>query len=182
MAELCPKMNKIYPNQHRLYYSWLNRLSVLTVTWQQIIVFFRLVLFRSLLKKTWHLWGHCVRIKKRFQKNFCLQTQEKKMFFTDHQWLLYHSFDSLISSMHHTQVIVPETQKPEIIAFYNTTKGSVDALDEKCTAYSTIRRTRRSPLAIFYILLNVSMVNGYVIFTAYPGNPKVSTTIHQNAC
>lgn len=76
--------------------------------------------------------------------------------------------------MHHTQETDPETQKPEIIAFYNSTKGGVDALDEKCTVYSTSRRTRRWPLAIFYTLMNVCMVNSYVIYSACPGNPKVS--------
>lgn len=77
----------------------------------------------------------------------------------------------LISSMHHNQGIDEETEKPEIIAFYNATKGGVDALDEKCTVYSTSRRTNRWPVCIFYTLLNISLVNAYVIFSSFPGNP-----------
>jgi hypothetical protein len=52
---------------------------------------------------------------------------------------------------------IPKKNK-EIIEFYNGTKGGVDALDEKCTVYSTNRRTNRWPLAIFYTLINISMV------------------------
>lgn len=80
----------------------------------------------------------------------------------------------LVSSMHHTQSTDPETQKPEIIAFYNNTKGGVDALDEKCTVYSTSRRTRRWPLAIFFTLMNISLVNAYVIYRGFPGNPELT--------
>lgn len=80
----------------------------------------------------------------------------------------------LVSSMHHTPATDPETQKPEIITFYNSTKGGVDALDEKCTVYSTSRRTRRWPLAIFYTLMNISMVNSYIIYSACPENPSTT--------
>ncbi|XP_049808981.1 uncharacterized protein LOC126252156 [Schistocerca nitens] len=71
--------------------------------------------------------------------------------------------------MHHTQ-----SNDPEIIAFYNNTKGGVDALDEKCTVYSTSRRTRRWPLAIFFTLMNISLVNAYVIYRGFPGNPELT--------
>ncbi|KAJ8896044.1 hypothetical protein PR048_001385 [Dryococelus australis] len=64
----------------------------------------------------------------------------------------------------------PSSSKPEIIEFYNSTKG-VDALDEKCTLYSTSWRTRWL-LAIFYALLNISLFNAYVLFCAFPENPK----------
>lgn len=80
----------------------------------------------------------------------------------------------LVSSMHHDKSIDSESGKPEIIEFYNITKGGVDALDEKCTKYSTSRRTRRWPMAIFFNLLNISLVNSYVIFSSFPDNPKQS--------
>lgn len=38
----------------------------------------------------------------------------------------------LISSMHHLPKDDPDTEKPEIIADYNMTKGGVDSLDKKC--------------------------------------------------
>lgn len=55
----------------------------------------------------------------------------------------------MISSMHDTSEIDSESGKPEIIATYNRTKAGVDSLDQKCAAYSTSRRTRRWPMAIF---------------------------------
>lgn len=71
---------------------------------------------------------------------------------------------NLISTMHHSQETDPSTGKPVIIMDYNQTKGGVDALDEKCHNYSTGRRTRRWPMAIFYALLDIAGVNAYVLF------------------
>lgn len=51
--------------------------------------------------------------------------------------------------MHNQKGFDIDIQKPEIISYYNSTKGGVDALDEKCSIYSTGRRTRRWPMAIF---------------------------------
>lgn len=70
----------------------------------------------------------------------------------------------LISSMHHQRVIDKETNKPEIIMFYNKTKAGVDALDEKCSLYSTSRRTRRWPMALFHAILNITGVNSRVLY------------------
>jgi len=71
----------------------------------------------------------------------------------------------LLSSMHHTNTINPENSKPEIIEFYNQTKVGVDALDQKCAVYSTHRRTRRWPLAIFYAMLDIASVNARVLYS-----------------
>lgn len=72
----------------------------------------------------------------------------------------------LISSMHHSSNIDPETGKPEIIADYNLTKGGVDSLDRKCANYSPSRRTRRWPMAIFFYMLNMSTVNAYILYNS----------------
>lgn len=71
----------------------------------------------------------------------------------------------LISSMHHNGN-VEVNEKPEIINFYNCTKGGVDALDQKCMTYSCQRRTRRWPMAIFGAMVDISRVNSYIIFFA----------------
>jgi hypothetical protein len=42
----------------------------------------------------------------------------------------------LTSSMHHDEQTDQQTGKPEIIEFYNGTKGRVNALDEKCRGRS----------------------------------------------
>lgn len=65
--------------------------------------------------------------------------------------------------MHHDSSI-ENTGKPEIIEFYNSTKGGVDSLDQKCTIYCTRRRTRRWPMAIFLRILDISGVNAYIVY------------------
>lgn len=80
----------------------------------------------------------------------------------------------LLSSMHHGQSTDSITGKPEVIVFYNETKGGVDSLDEKCAVYSTSRRANRWPLAVFFAMLNISLVNAFVLFSAFPGNPVQS--------
>ena len=73
----------------------------------------------------------------------------------------------LISSMHHTKDIEETTGKPEIIVHYNNTKGGVDSVDQKCAIYCTSRRTRRWPLVVFYRILDMSAINGYIIHQSH---------------
>lgn len=79
----------------------------------------------------------------------------------------------LISSMHHCESTDEETGKPEIIAFYNSTKGGVDSLDKKSANYSPSRRTRRWPMAFFFMILDVSTINAYVLFSSYKDTPQI---------
>lgn len=67
-----------------------------------------------------------------------------------------------------------ETGKPLIITFYNSTKGGVDALDQKCANYNTGRRTKRWPTVIFYALLNIAVCNAYVLYNSVPEARKVT--------
>lgn len=81
-----------------------------------------------------------------------------------------------VSSMHHTPNVDETTKKPEIILFYNQTKIGVDLLDQRCSNYSTGRRTRRWPLAIFYRLLDISASNCYVVYLSLqPQGQNVKT-------
>ena len=71
----------------------------------------------------------------------------------------------LISSMHHDKKIdetTGEERKPDIITFYNSTKGGVDVVDMMMDEYSVFRNSRRWPLTVFFALLNISSVNSYV--------------------
>lgn len=52
---------------------------------------------------------------------------------------------------------------PEIIEFYNSTKGGVDTLDQLCHSYSCGRKTRRWPLCLFYNLLNITGYNSMLL-------------------
>jgi hypothetical protein len=78
----------------------------------------------------------------------------------------------LVSSMHHDAKIYDDTKKPEIIIFYNSTKGGVDALDQKCALYSVSRRSKRWPTVLFYAILNISSVNSQVIHYCFRDNDK----------
>ncbi|KAK3871445.1 hypothetical protein Pcinc_023430 [Petrolisthes cinctipes] len=69
----------------------------------------------------------------------------------------------LLSTMHNKGHI-DESGKPEILSFYNSTKGGVDTFDQMCTRYSTSRKTKRWPLCLFYGMLNIATLNSYIIF------------------
>jgi hypothetical protein len=72
----------------------------------------------------------------------------------------------LLSSMHHTNDVVTELkQKPEIIAFYNDTKGAVDSLDQLVHRSMVKRRTNRWPFAFFMNMLDVIGVAAFIIWT-----------------
>lgn len=75
--------------------------------------------------------------------------------------------------MHHCESTDEETGKPEVIVFYNSTKGGVDSLDKKCANYSPSRRTQRWPMALFFMLLDVSTINAYVLYSSYKDAPKI---------
>ncbi|KAL0894586.1 hypothetical protein ABMA27_013153 [Loxostege sticticalis] len=70
----------------------------------------------------------------------------------------------LLSSMHHAEAFDEATGKPEIIEFYNKTKGGVDEIDKKCSIYTSSRRTRRWPMVVFYRMLDISTVNSHVLY------------------
>ncbi|KAJ3646387.1 hypothetical protein Zmor_005897 [Zophobas morio] len=79
----------------------------------------------------------------------------------------------LASSMHHDDTIDPATgekYKPEIITFYNGTKGGVDTVDELCSTYNVARNTRRWPMVLFYSIMNMAGINGQIIYMA--NNPN----------
>ncbi|XP_039467124.1 piggyBac transposable element-derived protein 4-like [Oreochromis aureus] len=73
----------------------------------------------------------------------------------------------LLSSKHRTPGICDEPKrKPHTIKDYNKSKGGVDKLDQAVGTYTCRRRTRRWPLALFHHLLDISLHNGYVLWTA----------------
>ena len=49
----------------------------------------------------------------------------------------------VLSTMHHDDQVDCDTQKPEIILYYNSAKSGVDNLDHLATMYTS----RREPLA-----------------------------------
>ncbi|KAK9711544.1 Transposase IS4 [Popillia japonica] len=72
----------------------------------------------------------------------------------------------LLSTLHHDDSIDPESgqnTKPEIITFYNSTKGEVDVVGQLSAKYNVARNTRKWPMLILYGLLNVEEINPFVI-------------------
>lgn len=65
--------------------------------------------------------------------------------------------------MHHEESTDLTKGIPEIISFYNSSKGGVDSLDEKCNKYSCARRSRRWPLVIFYRILDIAAANSFIM-------------------
>lgn len=73
----------------------------------------------------------------------------------------------LVSSLHNDNAIDPESgdqKKPEIITFYNSTKGGVDTADHMCATYSVSRNVKRWPMVIFFTMLNVGGINSQVLY------------------
>lgn len=81
----------------------------------------------------------------------------------------------LLSSMHHTAEIDDETgdkKKPNLITYYNGTKGGVDVVDSMCAEYTVARGTRRWPLCLFFAVMNIAALNAYVVLKANLVNMK----------
>ncbi|XP_071056485.1 piggyBac transposable element-derived protein 4-like [Onthophagus taurus] len=70
----------------------------------------------------------------------------------------------LLSTMHRTGEVDENTKVPEIINFYNHTKGGVDVFDMLCHKYTTARKTNRWPMRYLYGILDAAAVNAFVIF------------------
>jgi len=65
--------------------------------------------------------------------------------------------------MHEQGYIDPESveKKPEVIMFYNQTKGGVDELKGE---YSVSRISCRWSLTIFFSLMNIAGINSQIIY------------------
>ena len=66
-------------------------------------------------------------------------------------------------SSQHTQPTIAPSGKPDIIEFYNGTKGGVDTFDQMCATSSCSRKTRRWPLCVWYGILNAACINAFII-------------------
>ncbi|UYV68941.1 hypothetical protein LAZ67_6001730 [Cordylochernes scorpioides] len=89
--------------------------------------------------------------------------------------------ESIISTLHHDANIddsTGELKKPEMIMFYNMTKGGVDMMDEMTATYNCARNSRRWPMVIFYSLLNIGAINSQIIHFANGNASKVKSRRH----
>lgn len=77
----------------------------------------------------------------------------------------------LLSSHHHSDALQDiEEQNPEVIATYNAYKAGVDTLDQRVGNYTTKRRTRRWPMALFTTILDIALNNAYVVWLTLHSN------------
>lgn len=81
---------------------------------------------------------------------------------------------TMLSTMHDQKDEDKTVRIPEIIEFYNSTKGGVDCFDKLCHTYSVSRKTRRWPLCIFYGLLNAVGINSMILLAGSESKSKES--------
>lgn len=76
-------------------------------------------------------------------------------------------FVTMLSTYHATVDIDRNDprKRPEIIQFYDRTKGGVDALDELIATYRCRRKVNRWPVALFCHMLDISACNAFIIHT-----------------
>ena len=79
--------------------------------------------------------------------------------------------------MHDDGAIDTSTQKrkPEMIVFYNQTKGSVDALDKLAHCSTTKRKSKRWPMVMFANVLDLATVAGICVFRIKFPDHKLSS-------
>lgn len=77
-------------------------------------------------------------------------------------------FVSLLSTYHSSVHIDEhdEEKKPDIIRFYNETKGGVDVLDKLVGTYRSKRKVNRWTVALFCNMLDVSACNAFIVYIA----------------
>ena len=60
-----------------------------------------------------------------------------------------------------TKVYMIDQKKPEIIWYYDKTKGGVDIMEKMVRCYSCKRQTKRWPMVLWYNMLDVAVMNAY---------------------
>lgn len=79
----------------------------------------------------------------------------------------------VLSTFHRTSEINSETKKPEMIEFYNATKGGTDCYDQMCHEYSTARKTLRWPMRMWMGMLDQGGINAMVLYNYNAANPRL---------
>ena len=80
----------------------------------------------------------------------------------------------IISSLHRDVRIDKESskKKSETILFYNKTKVGVDVLDQMARMYSVKASSWRWPMKVFYSVIHMALINGWILFRAVAGSSK----------
>ena len=78
-----------------------------------------------------------------------------------------------MSSFHSTAEVDKETKKPDIVLFYNDTKGGTDCFDHMCHEYTTARKTLRWPLRFWFGMLDQGGINSMILHNFNSANPNM---------
>lgn len=71
----------------------------------------------------------------------------------------------LLSSCNEVGTVNDSNKKPTMVEFYNSTKGGVDTFDQMCSIMSCSRKTNRWPMCLFYGMINMAIINSYIIYS-----------------
>ncbi|XP_043193754.1 piggyBac transposable element-derived protein 4-like [Amphibalanus amphitrite] len=75
----------------------------------------------------------------------------------------------LLSTQHCEPLITADQKKkPEVMIYYNQTKGGIDSIDQMLETYTCRMSTRRWPVVVFLLMLDVAALNGWVILSQGP--------------
>ena len=88
----------------------------------------------------------------------------------------------MLSTMHsQPDVAATSDKKPEVILYYNCTKGYVDTLDRMVRTYICKRMTRRWFVALFCNIIDVSAVNAFIVWLELNGeSPNINIKKQRN--
>ena len=80
---------------------------------------------------------------------------------------------TLSSTMHSDKTVSQhEKKQPDIVLYYNLTKGGVDGMDQKVHKYSCKRKSQRWPMTYFFNIVDVSCLAAHIIFkNKFPNHP-----------
>lgn len=122
-----------------------------------------LTLLGTIRKNKGELPNELVATKKRekFSSIFAFQDQETLVSYCPKKGKVV----LLLSTMHFQPEVSEATdKKPLMILDYNATKAGVDTMDQMVRNYTTKRKTRRWPMALFYNMVDVSALNAFIIW------------------
>lgn len=73
---------------------------------------------------------------------------------------------TVMSTLHHDdEVLQCDKKLPAMIKYYNQTKSGVDTLDQLVSIFTTKRKINRWPVVLFFNILDISLVNAYVLMS-----------------
>ncbi|MBN3292581.1 PGBD4 protein, partial [Polypterus senegalus] len=79
----------------------------------------------------------------------------------------------ILSTMHQNVEIGDDRKKnPNTVIDYNNMKCAVDIMDQKVRAYSVRAGTRRWPVAVFYNMLDLAVMNAHILYKACTGSTE----------